>query len=100
MKTELLPFTAEMIPDAGRLLAERHRCNRESIPLLPTRFEEAEVATKAVETLWQEKYKDGYAAFRRHADVVLAQPSLGMDWSRRAKKVLRSVTPIGSARIS
>ena len=64
MKIELLPFTNEMIPDAGRLLAERHTCNRERLPLLPARFEKADVAAKAVETLWQEKYRNGYAAFR------------------------------------
>jgi GNAT superfamily N-acetyltransferase len=64
MKTELVPFTDEMIPNAGKLLAERHKCNREYLPLLPARFEKADVAAKAVETLWQEKYRNGYAAFR------------------------------------
>jgi GNAT superfamily N-acetyltransferase len=64
MKTEILPFTSEMIPDAGRLLAQRHKCNREALALLPARFEDATVATKAVEALWQVKYRDGYAAFR------------------------------------
>lgn len=64
MKTEILPFTNEMIPDAGQLLASRHRCNREALPLLPARFEDPTVATKAVETMWQEKHKSGYAAFR------------------------------------
>ncbi len=42
----------------------RHKCNREILPFLPARFEETEVATKAVEALWQEKYRNGYAAFR------------------------------------
>ena len=65
MKIELLPFTDEMIPDAGKLLAERHTSNRQRLPLLPARFEQAEVATKAVEALWQEKQKSGYAAFRK-----------------------------------
>ena len=64
MKTKVVPFTNEMIPDAGRLLAERHSCNRERLRLLPTRFEQAEVATKAIETIWQEKYTKGFAAFR------------------------------------
>src|SRR5215208_1904898 len=63
MKIELLPFTHEMIPEAGRLLAQRHRCNRERLPWLPMRFEDARVAGKAVETLWQAKLKNGYAAF-------------------------------------
>lgn len=64
MSIELLPFTNEMIPDAGKLLAQRHKCNRERLPLLPPRFEETEIATKAVEALWQEKHKSGYVAFR------------------------------------
>ena len=64
MKTEFLPFRSEMIPEAGRLLAERHKCNRERMPLLPARFEEPQAATKAVEALWKEKYTTGFAAFR------------------------------------
>ena len=63
MKTELLPFNSDMIPEAGRLLAERHKCNREALPLLPARFEASDVAKKVVEALWQEKSKSGYAAF-------------------------------------
>lgn len=65
MKTEFLPFRTEMIADAGKLLAGRHTCNREMLPLLPARFEDVEVATKAVEAMWQKKHRDGFAAFRR-----------------------------------
>jgi GNAT superfamily N-acetyltransferase len=64
MKTEYLPFTEEMIPDAGKLLAQRHACNQKRLRLLPARFEEPQVALKAVEALWEEKHKNGYAAFR------------------------------------
>ena|SRR5258706_629914 len=64
MKTEYLPFTNEMIHQAGKLLAERHVRNRKSLPILPARFEDPQVATKAVEALWQNKLKNGYAAFR------------------------------------
>ncbi|HJS18008.1 MAG TPA: GNAT family N-acetyltransferase [Anaerolineales bacterium] len=64
MKTEYRPFTSEMIPEAGELLAKRHTCNRRMLPLLPARFEDTHVAAKAVEDLWQAKYKNGYAAFR------------------------------------
>jgi len=45
MKTELIPFTKELLPDAGKLLAERHQHNRLVLPELPARFEEAPVAT-------------------------------------------------------
>src|SRR5690349_5705059 len=83
MKTELLPFTNEMIPEAGKLLARRHACNREQLPLLPERFEETGIATRAVETLWQEKYKGGYAAFRdgRMIAYLIGQTSTN-PWGR------------------
>ena len=64
MKVEIKSFTAEMIPEAGNLLAQRHKRNRAKLPLLPARFEDSQVAVKAVETLWQKKFKNGYAAFR------------------------------------
>src|SRR5215207_3604096 len=64
MKTEYIPFTNEMIPYAGKLLAERHARNRQSLPLLPVRFEDPQIATKAVDTLWQSKFSNKYAAFR------------------------------------
>lgn len=63
MKTIFLPFTSDMIPEAGRLLAERHARNRNKLPLLPVRFEDPQMAVNAVESLWQKKLKDGYAAF-------------------------------------
>ncbi len=64
MKAEYLPFKEEMVPDAGRLLAKRHKRNREQLSLLPARFEAPEATTKAVEALWKEKFKSGYAAFQ------------------------------------
>jgi len=64
MKIEYLPFTREMIPEAGQLLAKRHICNRQVLPLLPVRYEDAEDASNAVENLWQSQLRNGYAAFR------------------------------------
>lgn len=64
MKTEYLPFTGEMISDAGKLLARRHKRNRAHIAELPSRFEDPQVACTAVEALWKEKRKNGFAAFR------------------------------------
>lgn len=65
MKLEYLPFTSEMLAEAGQLLARRHTTNRRILPLLPARFEDPQVAAKAVETLWNEKLRGGYAAFRQ-----------------------------------
>jgi GNAT superfamily N-acetyltransferase len=64
MKIEIKPFTEEMISEAGSLLAQRHTRNRAKLPLLPARFEDSAVSAKAVEVLWQKKFKNGYAAFR------------------------------------
>jgi ribosomal protein S18 acetylase RimI-like enzyme len=63
MKNEILPFTGEMIPAAAKLLSQRHKRKRQRLSLLPARFEDTPVAQKAIETLWQEKLKGGYAAF-------------------------------------
>jgi len=64
MTTEYVAFTEKMIPEAGRLLARRHARNRMELPLLPARFEEPQVAEKAVRAMWEKKLKHGYAAFR------------------------------------
>ena len=70
MKTEYIPFTESMLPEAGSLLAQRHARNRKSLPLLPARFENPQIATKAVEALWQRKFSDKYAAFRNEKMVA------------------------------
>jgi len=83
MKTEYSPFTEQMIPAAGKLLAERHTRNRQSLSLLPKRFEDIQVATKAVETLWQKKLKNGYAAFRdRKMVAYLMGETSTQSWGR------------------
>lgn len=64
MKVEIKSFTEEMILSAGKLLAQRHKRNRMNFPLLPVRFEDPQVAAKAVSALWGTKRKNGYAAFR------------------------------------
>ena len=64
MKTEYLPFRSEMIPEAGKLLAKRHICNRQVLPLLPVTYENPEDAARAVTNAWQSQFRNGYAAFR------------------------------------
>jgi len=83
MKIELKPFTNEMIPAAGKLLAERHTRNRQTLPLLPMRFEEPQVSSNAVETLWQRKQKNGYAAFRNQKMIAYLIGETSTDpWGR------------------
>jgi hypothetical protein len=69
MKTELIPFTRELLPDAGRLLAQRHHHNRLALPELPARFEEVEVTTKAIESVFGKKTTRGFGAIR-HGKLV------------------------------
>ena len=64
MKTELLPFTKEMIPDAGRLLAQRQNETANACPCCPSDLKTRRWQSKLCEALWQEKLKSGYAAFR------------------------------------
>lgn len=64
MKTEIKPFTQEMIPLAGEILSQRHKRNRVQLPLLPVQFEDPRVGVKAVSAMWEKKFKYGYAAFR------------------------------------
>jgi len=83
MKTEYVPFSKEMLPEAGRLLAERHKRNRKDLPLLPTRFEGVNIATKAVETLWNKNPKNGFAAFNDGRLIAyLIGEMTNMDWGR------------------
>ena len=64
MKTELIPFKKDMIPEAGILLAKRHHRDRERYPFIPDRFENLAIAQKAIAKLFQKKNSSGYAAIR------------------------------------
>ena len=64
MKTELIAFTKDLIPEASMLLAKRHQRNHQVFPCLPPRFEKPYVAAKALEALMDKKTTSGYAAMR------------------------------------
>lgn len=83
MKTIYLPFTDDMIPEAVSLLATRHLQCRTKISLLPIRFEEPIAAKSAIESLWKEKLKGGYAAFRDgHMVAYLIGETTTDPWGR------------------
>ena len=83
MKTKLIPFTTEMLPEAGELLAKRHQRNRKILHILPDRFEQPEVAEKAIEALLEKKYTSGYAAIRNGKMVAyLLGEHNAMPWGR------------------
>ena len=70
MKIEVRSFTDEMLPQAGELLAKRHKRNHEQLPLLPARFDDPQIAVQAVGSTWESKAKSGYAAFREGAMIA------------------------------
>jgi hypothetical protein len=83
VKTELIPFTKELIPEATKLLAQRHKRNRALLPELPGRFEDATVATKAIETLWSKKTTNGFATIRDGKLVAyLIGETMTQSWGR------------------
>jgi hypothetical protein len=59
-----------MLPQAGELLAQRHKRNRAQLPFLPARFDHPQIAVKAVGSKWESKAKNGYAAFREGAMIA------------------------------
>jgi GNAT superfamily N-acetyltransferase len=61
-RLDLLPFTDEHLGAAGRMLAERHRHQREAEPLLPRRYEDAAAAQLEVEEAWRRDHASGAIA--------------------------------------
>ncbi|HJR78459.1 MAG TPA: GNAT family N-acetyltransferase [Anaerolineales bacterium] len=64
MKIEIGPFTKDLLADAGRLLAQRHKHHRALLPEFPSRFEDVAMTTKAIETLFEKNTFNGFAALR------------------------------------
>ena len=63
-RLEIRPFSAEFIPSAGDLLAERHRAHRTAEPLLPERYEDPAAAAAEVEALAGSEHASGAVALR------------------------------------
>ena len=83
MKPELIPFTKELLADAGKLLAQRHKRNHTLLPELPTRLEDASVARKAIENPWSKKTAGGFAALRDGKLVAyLIGETMTQSWGR------------------
>lgn len=68
-RLELRPFDDEVLPDAGRLLADRHRRHRAELPLLSPRYEEPSAAEEQVASLWASDDASGAAALSGGAVV-------------------------------
>jgi ribosomal protein S18 acetylase RimI-like enzyme len=68
-RLELRSFADEHLPEAGALLAARHRRHRADEPLLPPRYEDAEAARAEVEAAWRKEGAAGAIAYREGAAV-------------------------------
>ena len=63
-RLEIRPFSAEFVPAAGDLLAERHRTHRTAEPLLPERYEDPAAAAAEIEALAGSEHASGSVALR------------------------------------
>lgn len=83
MTTKIMPLTEDMLPEAGSLLAQRHRRHRQELPSLSKRFENIDVATTALTKLFENKQASGYAAFRNQKMVAyLLGDNTSEPWGR------------------
>jgi GNAT superfamily N-acetyltransferase len=62
MSIQIIPFSEDLLPQAGELLAQRHTCDRASFPILPERFEDPSSAQSAVATSFRRENASGFAA--------------------------------------
>ncbi|MEZ4771033.1 MAG: hypothetical protein R2844_21765 [Caldilineales bacterium] len=83
---EVVPFEKEMIHDAGRLLAQRHRSDRATLPDLPAGFESPDAAATAISATLEEPGATGVAAVRdsQLLGYMLGRPTIDATWGRSA----------------
>lgn len=81
-RLEILTFDESHLPDAGRLLAERHRRHRLAEPLLPQRHEDPSVAEAEVAVALRTPDASGAVAVRdgRVVGYLLGAPKAGGAW--------------------
>jgi ribosomal protein S18 acetylase RimI-like enzyme len=86
MTLEIIPFQPDHIPQAGRLLAARHRQDRRVHPALPARFEDGATAEAAVAAAWQRPHAAGVVARRdgQMLGYLISDLLLDEVWSRSA----------------
>ncbi|QWZ06341.1 GNAT family N-acetyltransferase [Nocardioides panacis] len=83
-RLEVLPFDESHLPDAGRLLAARHRRHRAAEPHLPARFEDPVTCSTEVAAVLGGTDVSGAVALRdgRVVGYLLGAPKPGPDWGR------------------
>ena len=81
-RLQVVPFSEDHVPDAGRLLAARHRRHRSDEPLLPAAHEDPEVAAASVAAAFREQAASGAVAVRggRVVGFLLGAPKPSGTW--------------------
>jgi GNAT superfamily N-acetyltransferase len=82
MRPEILPFTADHVGDAARLLAARHTRHRQLQPLLSPRFEDPAACEAEVAAAWKAPEASGAVAVRdgRVVAFLLGAPKDSTVW--------------------
>lgn len=80
LSVQIAPFTADHLEDAARLLATRHRRDREWIPILSREYEEATATLPMLQELFAEDGVSGVVWLDdgRVSGYLLATPVLGV----------------------
>ena len=86
MSIQILPFTDDLLPIAGELLAGRCRNDRLILPALPSRFEDTENATAAVLACLEREHASGMAALNgsRLLGFLISDLVIDAVWGRSA----------------
>lgn len=86
MRFAIVAFTLDLLADAGELLAGRHAAERAALPLLPPRFSEPAVATKALEAALARPHATGVAAIagERLLGFLVGDMVFDTTWGRAA----------------
>ena len=83
---EIVPFDEELVADASRLLAQRHRRDRATLPDLPAGFETPAAAAAAVSATLELAGTTGVAAVRdsQLLGYMMGRPTIDALWGRSA----------------
>lgn len=86
MSISIEPFSSEYLPQAARLLAQRHERDRTLLPMLPDRFTDPAVAEQAIVAALQRKQASGFAALVADQMVAYLIGDMVIDstWGRSA----------------
>ncbi|MBC8160378.1 MAG: GNAT family N-acetyltransferase, partial [Roseiflexaceae bacterium] len=86
MRLTIVPFSHDMVEQAGAMLAQRHAADRAALPLLPVRFEHTAASTAAVAAVLARPHASGVAAMigGRMLGYLIGDMVFDTTWGRAA----------------